>query len=146
MQIRAVDQNNVTRAVRFGQNIHRGVYSARLGRRAMGHRAPPRPPKPQAVRELNSLACQAEKTRATVGERCSSGDPNVAATTTADESALRAVADAMRDAAATASDHAAKVQRSASEAGPKALAAISRIAYTGAYVLAYGVVYATVFV
>ena len=70
----------------------------------------------------------------------------MAATTTADESALRAVADAMRDAAATASDHAAKVQRSASEAGPKALEAISRMAYTGAYVLAYGVVYATVFV
>src|SRR6266478_10183857 len=71
----------------------------------------------------------------------------VAATTaSADESALRAVADAMRDAAATASDHAAKVRQSAGEAGPQALEAISRMAYSGAYVLAYGVVYATVFV
>jgi hypothetical protein len=71
---------------------------------------------------------------------------NVPATTPADDSALRAVADAMRDAAATASDHATKVRQSASEAGPKALEAISRIAYTGAFVVAYGVVYATVFV
>jgi hypothetical protein len=76
-----------------------------------------------------------------------SGARIVAATTaSADESALRAVADAMRDAAATASDHAAKVRQSASESGPRALEAISRTAYTGAYVLAYGVVYATVFV
>jgi hypothetical protein len=72
----------------------------------------------------------------------------VAATTTtaADDAALRSVADAMRDAAATASEHVAKGKEAASEAGPKALEAISRMVYTGSYVLAYGVVYATVFI
>jgi hypothetical protein len=67
---------------------------------------------------------------------------------TADESAMRSVAEAMRDAAATASDHAlqhaAKVRQSASDAG--IAGSISRLTYTGAYALAYGVVYATVFV
>jgi hypothetical protein len=69
-----------------------------------------------------------------------------AETIAADESAMRALADAMRDAAATASEHAAGVRRSASEAGPMVLGAISRLTYTGAYALAYGVVYASVFV
>ena len=59
---------------------------------------------------------------------------------------MRAVADAMRDAATTASEHAAKVKQSASEGGPKALEAISHAVYTGSYVLAYGVVYAAVFI
>ena len=59
---------------------------------------------------------------------------------------LRAVAAAMRDAAATASEHAAKVKESAGEAGATALESISRMAYTGSYVLAYGIVYAAVFV
>jgi hypothetical protein len=70
------------------------------------------------------------------------------ATTTADDAdvAMRSVAAAMRDAAKTASEHAAKVKQTASEAGPKALEAISRMAYTGSYVLAYGLVYATMFV
>jgi hypothetical protein len=63
-----------------------------------------------------------------------------------EEAALHAVAAAMRDAAATASEHAAKVKESASEAGATALESISRMAYTGSYVLAYGVVYAAVFV
>jgi hypothetical protein len=67
-------------------------------------------------------------------------------TTPADESAMRSVAEAMRDAATTASEHAVKVKQSASEAGPKALETISRMVYTGSYVLAYGVVYATVFI
>ena len=49
-------------------------------------------------------------------------------------------------AAATASEHAAKVKESASEAGATALESISRMAYTGSYVLAYGIVYAAVFV
>ena len=52
----------------------------------------------------------------------------------------------MRDAAATASEHAAKVKASASDAGDTALQNISRLVYTGSYVLAYGVVYAPVFV
>ena len=59
---------------------------------------------------------------------------------------MRSIADAVRDAAATASEHAAQVKQSASEAGPKALEAISRMLYTASYVLAYGVVYGTVFV
>src|ERR1700736_7008583 len=63
-----------------------------------------------------------------------------------EEAALKAVAAAMRDAAATASEHAAKVRESASEAGATALESISRMAYTGSYVVAYGVVYAAVFV
>ena len=68
-----------------------------------------------------------------------------AQTTTGDEAAMQAVAAAMRDAAATASEHAAKVRESATEAGATALDSISRMVYTGSYVLAYGVVYATVF-
>jgi ABC-type phosphate/phosphonate transport system substrate-binding protein len=69
-----------------------------------------------------------------------------AQTTGGEEAAMQAVAAAMRDAAATASDHAAKVKESASEAGTTALESISRMVYTGSYVLAYGLVYATVFV
>ena len=42
-----------------------------------------------------------------------------------DEAAMHSIADAMRDAAKTASEHAAKVRQSASEAGPKALETIS---------------------
>ena len=66
--------------------------------------------------------------------------------TTGEEAAMQAVAAAMRDAAATASEHAAKVKESTSEAGISALESISRMVYTGSYVLAYGAVYATVFV
>jgi len=66
--------------------------------------------------------------------------------TTGEEVAMQAVAAAMRDAATTASEHAAKVKESASESGSTALESMSRMVYTGSYVLAYGVVYATVFV
>ena len=69
-----------------------------------------------------------------------------AKTSEADEAAMHTIAEAMRDAAAKAPEHTAKVHRSASEAGPKALETISQMFYTGSYVLAYGVVYATVFV
>ena len=69
-----------------------------------------------------------------------------APTKTDEEVALQAVAAAMRDAATTASEHAAKVKESAGEAGANALESISRMLYTGSYVLAYGVVYAAVFV
>jgi len=63
-----------------------------------------------------------------------------------DEVAIHSIADAMREAAQTASEHAAKVRQSASDAAPKALESISHAFYMGSYVLAYGVVYATVFV
>ena len=66
--------------------------------------------------------------------------------TTGEEVAMQAVAAAMRDAATTASEHAAKVKESASEAGSTALESMSRMVYNASYVLAYGVVYATVFV
>jgi hypothetical protein len=61
------------------------------------------------------------------------------------DSVLKSVGQAIRDAAATATEHAAKVGQSASEAGYDPLQAISRLVYTGSYVLAYGVVYAAVF-
>ena len=67
------------------------------------------------------------------------------AATADDDAAMWSVAAAMRDAATTASEHVA-VKQSASEAGPKALEAISHMVYTSSYVLAYGVVYATVFI
>jgi hypothetical protein len=70
----------------------------------------------------------------------------VAQATTGEEAAMQAVAAAMRDAAATASEHAAKVKGSTSEVGTTALESITRMVYTGSYVLAYGAVYATVFV
>ena len=69
----------------------------------------------------------------------------IAKTAEADETAMRSIADAMREAAATASEHGTQVKQAASEAGPKALETVSQMFYTGSYVLAYGVVYATVF-
>jgi hypothetical protein len=73
-------------------------------------------------------------------------------TGTGGETVLRAVGQAMRDAAATASVHAAKVRQSAGEAGYDSLETLSRVVYTGSYVLAYSVyvlaysvVYAAVF-
>ena len=65
---------------------------------------------------------------------------------TPDESVLQSVADAMQDAAKTASEHAVKATQLVSEAGPGALEMISGAAYTGAYVMAYGAVFAAVFV
>ena len=69
-----------------------------------------------------------------------------ATTSDTGESVMQSVAAAMRDAAATASEHAAKVKQSVNEAGPNALETISRMAYTGSYVLAYGLVHAAVFI
>jgi hypothetical protein len=66
-------------------------------------------------------------------------------TGTGGESVLQSVGQATRDAAATASVHAAKVRQSAAEAGYDPAPTLSRLVYTGAYVLAYGVVYAAVF-
>jgi hypothetical protein len=70
----------------------------------------------------------------------------VAQTGDADEAATRSIADAMRVPTATASQHAAQVKQAAGEAGPKPLDTMSQLFHTGSYVLAYGVVYATVFV
>ena len=70
----------------------------------------------------------------------------VARATTGEDAAMQAVAEAMRDAATTASEHAAIVKQSASEAGASALENLSRMAYTTSYVLAYGIVFAAVYV
>jgi hypothetical protein len=69
-----------------------------------------------------------------------------AKTATGDEAAMHSVAAAMRDAAATATDHAAQVKQTAGEIGSSALHNVSRMTYTGSYILAYGVVYAAVFI
>jgi hypothetical protein len=69
-----------------------------------------------------------------------------ARSTTSEDAAMHAVAEAMRDAATTASEHAAVVKQSANEAGASALESLSRMAHTSSYVLAYGIVYAAVFV
>jgi hypothetical protein len=100
------------------------------------------------------FTCRFERARASFLGRCrlEAGEEEqmaagtAAETTTGEEAAMQAVAAAMRDAAATASDHAAKVKESASEAGATALESISKMVYTGSYVLAYGLVYAAVFV
>jgi hypothetical protein len=69
-----------------------------------------------------------------------------AKTTTTDESAMRSVAAAMRDAATTASEETTEVEPSAGDLGSDAMQWLSRMTYTGSYVLAYGVVYAAVFI
>jgi hypothetical protein len=69
-----------------------------------------------------------------------------AKTATEEDSAMHSVAAAMRDAAATASEHAAQVKQTAGEVGSNALHSLSRMTYTGSYILAYGVVYAAVFI
>ena len=66
------------------------------------------------------------------------------ATASENQSVRWSVGNAVRDAAATASEHAARVRQSASDAGYEQT--LSRLLYTGSYVLAYGVVYAAVFV
>ena len=71
--------------------------------------------------------------------------PESAEMTASGENALQSVADAMRDAASTASEHVSGMQAAMSDAGPRALHAIARGTYTGAYVVSYGVVYTTVF-
>jgi hypothetical protein len=69
-----------------------------------------------------------------------------AKTATEEDSAMHSVAAAMRDAASTASEHAAQVKQTAGEVGSSALHSLSRMTYTGSYILAYGVVYAAVFI
>ncbi len=69
-----------------------------------------------------------------------------AKTTTTDEAAQRSVATARREVAATSRDDAVEGEPSAAEAGSDMLQTISRIIYSGSYAIAYGVVYAAVFV
>lgn len=71
--------------------------------------------------------------------------PASAELTASGENALQSVADAMRDAASTASEHVTSMQAAVNDAGPRALHAIARGTYTSAYVVSYGVVYTTVF-
>jgi hypothetical protein len=70
----------------------------------------------------------------------------MAATTTAGELAMKSAPAAARDSTKTVSESAAEVPDTDSEAGYSALQSMSRMIYTGCYALAYGVVYATVFI
>jgi hypothetical protein len=63
----------------------------------------------------------------------------------ADEAAMHSIADVMREAATTACQHAVQAKQAASDAGATALETIPQMLYTGSYVLAHGVVHATVF-
>jgi hypothetical protein len=62
------------------------------------------------------------------------------------DSTMNSVADAMRDAAATATEHAAKVKEAVGSAAPAAIQSLSRLTYTSAYICSYGVTYAAVFI
>lgn len=70
------------------------------------------------------------------------------ASTSADfsEVGTQAIRSAMQDEAEMRSAHETKVEQSADEAGPEMLDTISRMTYTGSYALAYGVVYAAMFI
>ena len=71
----------------------------------------------------------------------------MAATTTTDhEAATKSADEDTRDGARTVSKRAAKAQDMVSEAEYSTLQTMSRMVYTGSYALAYGVVYAVVFV
>ena len=67
-------------------------------------------------------------------------------TTTAREPAMKSAPAAARDGAKAVSEPAAEMPDTESEAGYSALQTMSRMIYTGCYALAYGVVYATVFI
>ena len=62
------------------------------------------------------------------------------------QSAMNEIADAMRDAAASTTGHAAGLPATVSDAGPWALRSVSRALYGTSYVLSYGIVYAAFFV
>ena len=71
----------------------------------------------------------------------------MAATTSATrDPAARSAPASSKDVAGTASEHAAQMKETAAQTGPDMLQTISRMIYSGSYALAYGVVYATVFV
>ena len=63
---------------------------------------------------------------------------------TADEQAMHSVAEAVRDASRAATEHASVVKNAIAETG--LVRSISRISYTGAYALSFGIVYTAVFV
>ncbi len=65
-------------------------------------------------------------------------------TGTADDQAMRSIADAVRDASKTAAEHAAAVQNAIDGTG--IIQSVSRITYTGAYAISFGIVYTAVFV
>jgi hypothetical protein len=67
-------------------------------------------------------------------------------TTPAREPATRSTPAASKDVAGKASEHATPTEEAAAEAGSDMLQAASRMIYSGSYALAYGVVYAAVFV
>jgi hypothetical protein len=60
--------------------------------------------------------------------------------------ALGSLSQAMRDAAASAAEDAARAREKIGEIGAGMTNSASRFAYTSSYMVAYGVVYATVFV
>jgi hypothetical protein len=60
---------------------------------------------------------------------------------TVEDQAMRSVADAFRDASKTATEHAMAVQ----DVGAGLLRSVSRIGYTGAYAVSFGIVYTAVF-
>ena len=70
----------------------------------------------------------------------------MAVTTAAGEPATKSTSAVVRGDARTVSEPAAEAPDTASEAGNSALQTMSRMIYTGSYALAYGVVYATVFI
>jgi hypothetical protein len=70
----------------------------------------------------------------------------MAKTTTTDQVARRSVASARGETAAATPEDAVEGEPSATEAGSDMLQAISRMIYSGSYAIAYGVVYAAVFV
>jgi len=70
----------------------------------------------------------------------------MAVTTAAGEPATKSTSAVVRGGARTVSEPAAEAPDTASEAGNSALQTMSRMIYTGSYALAYGVVYATVFI
>ena len=75
----------------------------------------------------------------TIEESGASADPST-------QSAMNAVAAAMRDAASTATEPAAGSSTAIGDAGPWALPSLSRALYGISYMLSYGAVYAALFV
>jgi hypothetical protein len=60
----------------------------------------------------------------------------------ADDQVMRSVADAVRDASKTATEHAIVVKN----VGTGLMRSVSRISYTSAYAISFGIVYTAVFV
>ncbi len=67
-------------------------------------------------------------------------------TSPAREPATRSASSTSKGTGGTASEHAVPTEEAAAEAGSDMLQTISRMIYSGSYALAYGVVYAAVFI